>query len=103
MSKLHRVDANNRAFYCPGCEAAHVIPVAGPHAWGWNSNEDKPTFNPSILVHDHRWTDDNGKVRGHRCHSFVRDGRIMFLLDCTHTMAGRTVELSEWEGHEVWD
>ena len=30
------------------------------------------------------------------CHSFVRDGRIEFLSDCTHELAGQTVELEEW-------
>jgi hypothetical protein len=31
------------------------------------------------------------------CHSFVRDGRIEFLSDCTHSLAGQTVELPEIE------
>lgn len=27
------------------------------------------------------------------CHSFVRDGRIEFLGDCTHELAGKSVAL----------
>lgn len=27
------------------------------------------------------------------CHSFVREGRIQFLGDCTHRLAGHTVDL----------
>ena len=27
------------------------------------------------------------------CHSFVNNGRIQFLLDCTHHLAGQTVNL----------
>lgn len=27
------------------------------------------------------------------CHSFVRNGKIEFLSDCTHELAGKTVEL----------
>ena len=27
------------------------------------------------------------------CHSFVTDGKIQFLGDCTHELAGQTVEL----------
>ncbi len=27
------------------------------------------------------------------CHSFLTDGRIQFLDDCTHAMAGQTVDL----------
>jgi len=29
------------------------------------------------------------------CHSFVTDGRIQFLGDCTHNLAGQTVDLPE--------
>ena len=28
-----------------------------------------------------------------RCHSFVTDGRIQFLSDSTHVLAGQTVDL----------
>jgi hypothetical protein len=31
------------------------------------------------------------------CHSFVTDGKIQFLGDCTHALAGQTVELPEQE------
>jgi hypothetical protein len=34
------------------------------------------------------------------CHSFVTDGRIQFLGDCTHALAGQTVDLPEWTGGE---
>ena len=30
------------------------------------------------------------------CHSFVTDGRIQFLGDCTHKLAGQTVNIPEW-------
>ena len=30
------------------------------------------------------------------CHSFVTDGRIQFLGDCTHSLAGQTVDLPEF-------
>ena len=29
------------------------------------------------------------------CHSFITDGRIQFLGDCTHELKGQTVELPE--------
>lgn len=34
-----------------------------------------------------------GKV----CHSFVTDGCIQYLGDCTHRLAGQTVDLPAWE------
>ena len=30
-----------------------------------------------------------------RCHSFVRDGKIRFLADSYHELAGQTVDLPE--------
>ena len=30
------------------------------------------------------------------CHTFVTDGRIQFLGDCTHALAGQTVDLPDW-------
>ena len=29
------------------------------------------------------------------CHTFVTDGRIQFLSDCTHALAGQTVDLPD--------
>ena len=60
---------------------------AGKPVWGFNGDLERPTFTPSVL-----WT------TGHDiCHSFVRDGRIQFLPDCTHALASQTVELPEIE------
>ena len=98
-------------FRCPGCRDAHTIKVAGGNAlWGWNGSVEKPTFTPSVLVTAFVMSDEghdmlergekppNGQYPGHevRCHSFVADGRIQFLSDCTHALAGQTVDLSEW-------
>jgi hypothetical protein len=89
-------------FYCPGCEDNHQIDV---EKWGFNNDYEKPTFTPSYLT----WLDPNpkadpkydkdGKFRnGFRCHSFITDGSIRYLDDCTHKLAGKTVELPEWNG-----
>lgn len=42
-----------------------------------------------------KWLKDVEASRPAVCHSFVRDGRIQFLADCTHAMAGQTVDLPE--------
>ena len=102
-------------FWCPGCDGAHGIKVgegAGPR-WGWNGNADKPTFTPSILCRYPKMTAEAEArlERGERlaegeerwphtdevCHSFVNDGRIQFLGDCTHALAGQTVDLPPWD------
>lgn len=89
------------SFACPGCsgpdEERHYIPTEPGHgkAWGFNGSLERPTFTPSILVYETRWSD--GSVGIKRCHSFVIDGRIQFLADCGHALAGQTVDLPEVE------
>lgn len=86
---LRTLECDHVAFHCPGCATWHVLPVPPhPRAWAFNRDFDKPTFAPSILIN----------VGGSNptqpiCHSFVRDGCIEFLNDCTHALVGRTVEL----------
>ena len=31
------------------------------------------------------------------CHSFIKDGNIQYLNDCTHKLAGQTIEIPDWE------
>ena len=84
-------------FECPGCGDPHVIPTK-PHERGWdfNGDEARPTFSPSILVHPHGILNDDGSVgQSPLCHSFVRGGQIQYLSDCTHALAGQTVDLPD--------
>jgi len=78
-------------FYCGGCKTHHCVPVTNPARWAWNGSTDKPTLTPSILV-----TYDMGEDHTpNRCHSFVTNGEIQYLSDCTHALAGQTVPLEE--------
>lgn len=88
--KLNMIEQGRVGFTCPGCKTAHVIQVEGPKAWGWNGSGDAPTFTPSVLV---TWPGDE-----ERCHSFVTNGKVHFLSDCTHDLAGQTVDLPAWQG-----
>ena len=93
-------------FRCPGCSAAeggdstHTVttPPYPNHPWGWNGSIDLPTLTPSILVHPHGVYANDGVtvIQSPRCHSFVKDGRIQFLGDCTHHLANQTVDLPDW-------
>lgn len=78
-------------FHCPGCGNAHPFEIEAPNGsgWQWNGSMEKPTFTPSLLC--------NKDLPHYRCHSFVRDGKIEFLSDCYHDLAGKTVELPDWE------
>ncbi len=92
--------------WCPACEETHRVTV-GP--WSWDGNEERPTISPSILVGGVQWAEGEhfhkpqharvGAGEPIICHSFVREGRWEFLGDCTHALAGQTVDcvpLPEW-------
>lgn len=100
-------------FWCPGCDGAHGVYVGRPEhpVWSWNGNVDKPTFAPSIMLTSHMATPPVTPENLEEwkrapwpqtrvpeiCHSFVTDGRIQFLSDCTHALAGQTVDLPAWD------
>lgn len=124
MSRVKRINdgAGNLwgwQFHCPGCDDEHVVGTS----WTFNGSVDLPTFAPSVLVRsgheardpavpgkcwcdvdqrypDRDWGHDH-RYRCMRCHSFVRDGRIQFLADCTHALAGQTVDLPEIEAEDA--
>lgn len=83
----------NLCFQCPGCGSLHCFRVEGEGRpkWSWDGNVDQPTFSPSLLVNQHHAPT--------RCHLFLRDGKIEFLNDCHHELAGQTVDLpdTEWK------
>ena len=83
-------------FQCPGCKCDHGIWVTPYYngngaTWSFNGDVNKPTFSPSIKV-----TCPTPK-RMLICHSFVKDGKIEYLSDCTHELAGQTIELPEYD------
>lgn len=89
-------------FMCPGCEEHHICRVDGQSrpCWGFNGNMDAPTLTPSVLVTyngpDAGQVDADGfRAPPAICHSYVTDGRIQFLGDSTHHLAGQTVPLPE--------
>lgn len=86
-----RMIAHNRLLIeCPACDMPHVVGTASPGPiWSFNGDLEKPTLSPSILA---QW--DEGEVKK-VCHSFVKDGMIQYLNDCTHELAGQTVELGD--------
>jgi hypothetical protein len=80
-------------FFCPGCGNAHMVCFGVPGRPNWTSYNDdpvKPTIRASVLC----------RSEDRVCHSFVTNGRIEFLGDCTHKLAGQTVDLPPWD--EPW-
>ena len=81
-------------FHCPGCQHMHGVYTELHYrpqgVWSFNGDFEKPTFAPSLLV---TWNEDGPR----RCHSFIREGRIEYLNDCTHELAGKVVAIPPWE------
>lgn len=70
-------------FHCPGCEKNHAI-VESIHQF--NGNINLPSILPSVFYNEETY----------RCHSFITNGKISFLADCTHKLAGKqNIELPE--------
>lgn len=89
-------------YRCQGCNSVHGVKVTGTgEVWGWNGDAEKPTFTPSVLVTYPANPDADESCKEwrteRRCHTFITDGRVQFLSDCTHELAGQTLDLPEWK------
>lgn len=65
----------------------HLIPIRGKantlsDTWEWNQDTENPTLKPSILA----------RTGEHTCHTYLTEGKVKFLNDCTHENAGKTME-----------
>ena len=110
------------AFYCPGCNTFHVVPVGFVEEPSWQFNGDlvHPTFYPAIETthfvmsakgkEDYvKWTEagcplwedrmfDGSTVR---CHFYVTLGFIEYLADSTHALAGQTVRMLNCDDYRL--
>lgn len=96
---LRSVQGGGLMFWCPGCDGAHMVMVGdgpGPR-WGYNGNPDAPTFTPSVLVTYNGPDAGVDRAPPAICHSFVTNGRIQFLADCTHALAGQTLDIPPFD------
>jgi hypothetical protein len=89
-------EATHLQLHMPGPFPNRILPVMiggtrqGTPNWTWNGSVQFPTVKPSILT---RGGGDDDK--NHVCHSFVNDGKVQFLDDCTHEFKGQTLDLLE--------
>lgn len=114
--KLRSLEGGLVAFLCPGCGMHHQVRVEGEGRpkWTYNGNPNAPTFQPSILFRSGHYAQHFDKEKHGDCwctykeryneepafncvicHSFVTDGKIQFLSDCSHSLAGQTVDLPD--------
>jgi hypothetical protein len=78
---IDRNGKNIHTFYCPGCKHSHMF----NEQWSFSGDMNAPTFSPSLL----NYTDLE------RCHLFVKNGKIEYLSDCKHALAGQTIEMED--------
>jgi hypothetical protein len=86
--RIFSADDGTFWFTCPGCKATHTYHTdraQGEPCWDTNGSISFPSFYPS-LKHTRP---------GVLCHLWVTDGKIEFVSDSTHELAGKTVELPE--------
>lgn len=102
MAKLipvyHDDKLSGYAFFCPGCRQSHKIytkdcpnPGYPEVIWEFSGDLERPTLSPSVLVRNIE-----------TCHTFIKDGNIQYLGDCTHLLAGQTVPLPDIEKEIFW-
>lgn len=113
-AKFRRWSRDDKAglrYWCQGCEELHSVVIEGPGAWGFNGNPDAPTFTPSVLMRSgHFVPGQEGKecwctfeerigrkspFECRICHTFITDGMVQFLGDCSHQYAGQTLPLPD--------
>lgn len=94
-TKEHGYIMADYIFFCPGCECLHGVWTTNRNGnnamWEFNGDLQKPTVSPSLHV---KWVRNKGEPIS--CHSFVKEGKIQFLTDCTHKLAGQIIDLTDF-------
>lgn len=98
-------------FWCPGCNTLHVF----DERWKFDGNYEEPTFTPSLRTSSGHYVTgaprqpdgkcgwcESAKARGVEsicgvCHLNVHKGKLMFHMDCTHSMRGQAVPMTKPE------
>jgi Family of unknown function (DUF6527) len=76
-------------YWCPGCDALHGIAVR-PHSqdngagWDFTGTLECPTYAPSQLSTHEIWKGHGVPAEHFVCHTFIRNGMVEFLGDCSH-------------------
>lgn len=88
------------AHWCPACKELHEFAVdrafRNGARWTHTGSFDVPTFAPSMNIRIGPWPAESKRAgQIDVCHYFVKAGRIEYLSDCTHELAGQTVDLPD--------
>jgi len=94
--KVEEFETGYYSFFCKGCKHEHVYQTekSGKEmAWQFNEDLNNPTFTPSLLNTCPNHPDPKQRL----CHLYVTNGWIQYLGDCSHDLAGQTIEMEEIE------
>jgi hypothetical protein len=85
-------------FFCPGCREFHSIHTDKVNQDGvkhiLTGTLERPTITPMISRQIEKFNvSKHAHNYDHRCNSFITDGNIRFLENCTHAFAGKVIEL----------
>lgn len=91
-------EATHVTLHFPGPAGKITLPVIikgqrnGTPCWSWNGDVEKPTLRPSVRTTGHH------PELGFVSHSWVNDGKVVFLDDCVNCeFKGQTVDLLDVE------
>jgi hypothetical protein len=80
-------DTGIRLFYCPACKCCHWIDAG----WTVSGPPEAPTVRPSVLVNRRGF--DHYVPKLPTCHLFITEGKIQYLSDSSHELAGKIVPM----------
>lgn len=92
-------EATHIELHMPGPFPYRIIPVItkgrreSTNCWTWNGNIETPDLKPSLLSKAEMGENKEKVI----CHSWINNGRVQFLKDCTHEFAGQTLYLLDVE------
>lgn len=93
MAKVEKIEHNGELHGYMITSPATGQNILFDKRWTFNGDMENPTFRPSMLInYDMCENPEIGLVREH---FFVTNGKIQYLADCHHNMAGKTVDMIE--------
>lgn len=82
------------SFWCVACNRRHAFYThdgyTNNRSWTLVSKEPV-TVQPSIKLTGHY-----GDIENFCCHLFIQNGRLIYLSDCTHHLAGKEVDMIDF-------
>jgi hypothetical protein len=96
--RMYAKDPGKYYFFCPGCAEYHSVSTTRPNANGTvfriSGTLQLPTVTPMINRSIEKFNSSkHANNPAHVCNSFIVEGKIRFLENCTHALAGRQVDL----------